>query len=300
MDPIPRQSYIQNLLSGIIHFPLTQIILAIILVNIPTFIFRNIAQSILSVFSINNEFTINLIIFIVRILSVYFMYDLYVKIFEKRKAREIQIGRQALKELILGLLLGFICILAVSSILLIWKKISIISLDWSAPLDRSFFTHIFYAFLQDIIYFMIIFRISEKWLGSWLAIFIASFIFGFKHMLFPGYTLWSAIAQSIEAGLLFSMLFVLTRRIWAMFGFHLMWNFMQYGILGFPEFDRIPSLLKVEYGGPDIITGAPVGLEASLITFLLISGLGLYLLYLAIKNNNLIVSYWRKSSAKDE
>ena len=170
---------------------------------------------------------------------------------------------------------------------------SISNINESAPLFQSILVHLFFAFLQDMVYFIIIFRISEKRLGSWIAIIIASVIFGFKHLLFPGYTLWSAVAQTIEGGLLFSALFLHTRRIWILFGFYFTWNFVQHGIIGFPEFDKIPSLINLDIKGSDLITGNPVGMEASFVTFILLSGLGIYLLHKAYKQNKFIKPSWK-------
>lgn len=165
----------------------------------------------------------------------------------------------------------------------------------SATLFQSLIYHSFFAFLQDIVYFAIIFRILEKWIGSWGAIAIASIIFGFKHLLFPGYTLWSVIAQSFEAGILFSAIYIFTRNIWLIFGFHVAWNFIEYGfILGFGDGTMVP-LFIAEFSGSSLITGMPVGPEASLLTFFILTSVGVYLLTISYRKGNFILPYWKRS-----
>jgi membrane protease YdiL (CAAX protease family) len=83
--------------------------------------------------------------------------------------------------------------------------------------------HSFFAFIQDIVFIAILFRILEQNIGTWLSLIAASIIFGF----------------------------------------HFTWNFIQYAIIGFPVMEHSQPLLAPQFSGPDIITGYPVGLEAS-------------------------------------
>jgi len=281
-----------NVFFRILNFPVIQILIAIILVNVPTFIFRSITQFILSSLSINNDAVTSVVIFLVRVFTVYFAYSLFVKFFEKRKAQEISINSKSIKDIFWGSLLGLIGITTVLVLMWITGNFTIIGVNGSATLFQSFLYHSFFAFLQDIVYYAIIFRILEKWIGSWSAIVIASFIFGFKHLLFPGYTLWSVIAQSFEAGILFSALYIFSRNIWLIFGFHVIWNFIEYGfILGFS--DMIP-LFNSKFSGSSLITGMPVGPEASLLTFIIFTSVGLYFLRVAYKKGNFILPSWKR------
>jgi membrane protease YdiL (CAAX protease family) len=294
MNPKENDRKNTSFVWRILTFPPLLIILGIIFINIPTFILRSITQFILSVLSIQNVTTASFFIFCVRSLSVYFLYLLFIRIFEKRKAKEVLITFSSIKEFIFGGLLGLITIIIVMVIMWIIGSFLITGVNTSATLFQSFFYHSFFAFLQDIVYFAIIFRIIEKNLGSWIAIVFSSIIFGFKHLLFPGYTLWSAIAQALEAGILFSALFILTRRIWFIFGFHLVWNYIQYGlILGF-ESEGLTALFIPEFSGSRLITGMPVGFEASILTFFMGTALGIYYLMKSRKKGNFILPYWKR------
>jgi len=278
----------------ILCFPLSEIIIGIILVNVSTFILRSIAQLILSSLSVEDNIISAIVIFVVRLLTVYFAYIFFVRIFEKRKADEISINPAALKELSLGGLLGLGMIAVVIGLMWCLGNLTVNAINTNATLLQSFIYHFFFAFLQDVVYFAIIFRIIEKSWGSWIAIIIAAIIFGFKHLLFPGYTLWSVIAQTFEAGILFSALFILSRRIWLIFGFHLVWNFIQYGLIQGFDAEGLTPLFRAEFLGSKLITGMPVGLEASLITFILGTILGLYLLIKTYQKGNFILPFWKK------
>jgi membrane protease YdiL (CAAX protease family) len=283
-----------SLIWRILTFPLLQIILGIIFINIPTFILRSITQLILSVLSIQNVTITSFVLFCVRSLSVYFLYLLFIKIFEKRKAEEVSITFSSIKEFIFGGLLGLTTIILVIVMMWIIGSFSITGVNTSATLFQSFLYHSFFAFLQDIIYFALIFRIIEKNLGSWFAIVLSSIIFGFKHLLFPGFTLWSVIAQTLEAGILFSALFIITRKIWFIFGFHLVWNYIQYGFfLGFKS-EGLIALFNPEFSGSRLITGMPVGFEASIVTFFIGTALGVYYLIKSHQKGNFILPYWKR------
>ena len=282
-----------RVIGKIIHFPLVQIIVGIILVNVPTFILRSIAQFILSSLAVTHAPVEAFVVFSVRSLTVYFAYTLFVRLFEKRRAEEIAVSPSALKEISLGGILGLFMITLVMSLMWMTGHFTISGIDRTAPLFQSFLFHSFFAFLQDIVYFAILFRIIEKSLGSWIAILVASLVFGFKHLLFPGYTLWSVFAQTLEAGLLFTALFILSRRIWLICGFHVIWNFVQYGfIMGF-DAEGLTPLFICDFAGSNLITGMPVGLEASIITFCMGTALGIYLLKKAHRKGNFIRPFWQ-------
>jgi membrane protease YdiL (CAAX protease family) len=277
----------------IFNFPLMKIIIGIILVNIPVFLLRSTAQLVMSLLSVNNETVVTIVIFLVRLMTVYFAYIFFIKILERRKVDELSFDISAIKEFSYGGLIALISITSVMGIMWLLGNYTIYEINHSATLFESFLHNFFFAFLQDVVYFLIIFRIIEKSLGSWIAIVLASIIFGFKHLLFPGYTVWSAIAQVFEAGILFSAFFILTRRIWLLFGFHFIWNFIEYGfILGFKP-EGLIELFTSEFSGSFLITGMPVGPEASILTLTIGTGLGLFFIFQAYKKNKLILPFWK-------
>jgi membrane protease YdiL (CAAX protease family) len=274
--------------------PLVKIIIGIAIVNVVTFLFRSIAQAILSALAVEHSTMKSTVVFVVRSLTVYFGYSLFVRITEKRKADEIAIDRKSLTQFVSGSALGILSIGIVITILWLLGFFTIVSTNNLPTIFEDIIFHSFFAFIQDVVFVAILFRILEQSYGTWLSMAAASVIFGFQHLLYPGQTLWSVSAQTIEAGILFCSLYVLTRRIWLIFGFHFTWNFIQYAIIGFPIMEHSRPLLVSKFSGLDIITGYPVGLEASLFTFIIGTGLGLAFLRKAFILKNFIEPRWKR------
>lgn len=274
--------------------PLVQIVIGIVIVNVVTFFFRSIAQAILSALAVEHSTFKSPIVFIVRALTVYYGYVLFVRISEKRKADEITIDRKSLGHVLSGSAVGVLSIGVVLAMMWLLGFFSVVSVNDSPTVFEDIMFHSFFAFIQDVVFIAILFRILEKSLGTWLSMVVASVIFGFQHLLYPRQTLLSASAQTVEVGILFCSLYVVTRRIWLIFGFHFAWNFIQYAVVGFPVMEDSHPLLVTQFSGPAIITGYPVGLEASLLTFVIGTGLGLFLLRKAIVLKKSVEPGWKR------
>lgn len=278
----------------IITFPILKIIIAVILVNVPTFLLRNMAELILSALHVTDKTFVSCIVFVVRIVTVYFAYLLFVRIFERRKAIEISFSNTTIKDFFLGGVYGLLSFSITALIILLTGMCSISSVNENPTLLTNFFFDFFFAFLQDIVYFAIIFRITEKYLGTFISIFIAGVIFGFKHLLFPDYTIWGAIAISLEGAILFTALFIISRNIWMVFGFHFAWNYLANGIFGLVKLEGIQSLLNVEISGPEILAGSRNGIESSVIALAVSLFIGIPYLMIAYRRGNFIRPFWKR------
>jgi len=278
----------------IINFPVLQIIIAVVLVNVLTFILESLAKLTLSTLNINNNFITSSLIFVVRMLSVYFIYLYFVKIFEKRKADEISLDKKTIKDFSIGCIIGLSLISITFLLLYLLGYCSVDGINSSSNLFNSFSFAFFFAFLQDIVYFAIIFRIAERHLGTVLSIVIAGIIFGFKHLLFPDYSIWTGIAITIEGAILFSAFYIKTRKIWMVFGFHFMWNFIQNGFL--LKIQNMESLFKINISGPEILVGNPNGLESSIIAIILSICIGAYFMRKAKLEGKFILPFWKKTT----
>jgi CAAX protease family protein len=273
--------------------PLVLIVIGLIIVNVVTFILRSITQLILSALAIEHATIKSFIIFIVRSLTIYFGYAVFVRISEKRKADEIAIDRRSLNYFLVGGILGIMAIGAVVAVLWSLGFYSVKSVNFSPTMFEDLMFHSFFAFIQDVVFIALLFRILEQSLGSWISMIATSVIFGFQHLLYPGQSLWSASAQAVEVGILFCALYILTRRIWFIFGFHVAWNFIQYAIIGFPVMEPSRPLLVSQFSGPTILTGYPIGFEASLLTFFIGTGLGVFYLRKAIVRKKINKPVWK-------
>jgi membrane protease YdiL (CAAX protease family) len=175
---------------------------------------------------------------------------------------------------------------------------SITATNKAPTVSEDIMFHAFFEFLPAVVFFAILLRILENNFGTWISIGLASVIFGFQHLLYPGQTILSASAQTNEGGILFCSLSVLTRRIWSIFGFMFAWDYIQCAIVGFPVKEISRPLLVAQFSGPSILTGYPVGLEASLLRFAAGTGLGLVFLRQAFAQKRFIRPSWKAISGE--
>lgn len=102
---------------------------------------------------------------------------------------------------------------------------------------------------------------------GWLAIILTSTFFGAVHAGNPNASAFS-IANTMIAGVWFSVAYLKTRDLWFVWGMHLMWNWMQgsfFGVevSGLTEIASL-SLLKEIDSGPRWLTGENYGIEGGI------------------------------------
>lgn len=133
-------------------------------------------------------------------------------------------------------------------------------------------TGLFSAVVEEIVFRGIAFRFIEEWLGSWAAVAASALIFGAVHIFAADATWFSTLATIVEAGLLFAMIYLVTRSLWWVIGVHAGWNFVLSIILGVPVSGNVNAgLLITRPAGPELLSGGAYGLEASLVSFALLS-----------------------------
>jgi len=153
--------------------------------------------------------------------------------------------------------------------------------------------------LEEIVSRGVLFRIIEEGLGTWIALLLSAAVFGFLHIWNPHATVWSALAIALEAGLLFGLIYHVTRSLWLCMGLHAAWNVTQgpfYGIAvsGFAQKGWLASTLQ----GPDWLTGGEFGAEASVIALCICSTLTAILLAIAIRRGTLVPPFWARRRIK--
>lgn len=149
---------------------------------------------------------------------------------------------------------------------------------------------------EELIFRGVLHRSVETVFGSWVAILVASLAFGLVHMLNPAATLGGAIFICIEAGLLLSAAYLVTRRLWICMGFHMSWNYFQSAVFSgvvsgtAPE----PGLLKATMEGPELLTGGSFGMEHSLVALVYCTTVGVILMLIAIRRGHLMPPIWNR------
>jgi len=278
----------------ILHFPLTKIIIGIVVVTGVYAGSQFYLNELLKQRPIAEELR-NLIIRFVSAALVILVYILLYRSYEERKITELStkgIG----KHLGVGILLGVV--LQSLTILVIYLSggftvVSINTILLVVPaLTLSFSTAIF----EEVFFRGIIFRITEEKLGSYLALLISALIFGALHLANPNSSLVVAIGLAIQAGLLLAVAYIYTRNLWFPIAIHFAWNFTQAGIFGAAVSGNAleESLLTTRIEGASWITGGSFGPEGSIQATLFCLVPTVVLLILSRKQNKLINPYWRK------
>jgi uncharacterized protein len=151
------------------------------------------------------------------------------------------------------------------------------------------------GFFEEILLRGIVFRLMEKWLGSWVALGFSALLFGALHLANPNASPLAAFAIAIEAGILLGAIYMLTRRLWAAIGLHMAWNFTQGGIFGVAVSGfETPGLLKPVMKGSDLLTGGGFGAEASLPAIFICTTIGLFFLYRARAKGSFVSPSWHR------
>jgi len=148
---------------------------------------------------------------------------------------------------------------------------------------------------EEIVSRGILFRLTEEGLGTWIALLVSALFFGFAHAANPGATAWSSVAISIEAGLLFGLLYHLTRSLWWCIGLHAGWNFVQGAVFGIPVSGiKVDGLFDSQLQGPDWLDGGGFGAEASVLTVLTCGIASLLLVRRILRNRSVVVPFWKR------
>lgn len=149
---------------------------------------------------------------------------------------------------------------------------------------------------EELIFRGVLHQSVETVFGSWAGILASSLVFGLLHLLNPTATITGAIYISIEAGLLLSAAYMVTRRLWICMGFHMGWNFVQEGVYsgvvsGGPG---EPGLLKATIDGPTLWTGGSFGMEQSIFALVFCTTTGVILLLIAMRRRHFLRPIWSR------
>lgn len=205
------------------------------------------------------------------------------------------------RELSVGIAIAVAMLSAVVAIMAAFGAFKITGMTSLAVVMPAFYMATYAAITEEILMRGLLFRLSEHWMGSWLALILSAFLFGLMHIFNDNSGWLPSIAIAIEAGLLLGAAYMLTRRLWVVIGIHFGWNFVLGGIYGIPVSGyAFPSVFQSEIGGADLITGGKFGAEASIITIIIGGLLSAYLIKLCIDKGHLIAPKWkRKPPAAD-
>lgn len=182
-----------------------------------------------------------------------------------------QLKIRCLPELLGGLLLGGLACLGIVAVLLSQHLVQVTLANGGiGVLHNVLRAGLVAGVLEEVIFRGIILRRLQPVMGTRKTIGIVALAFGATHMFNPSPSFLGLIGAMIGGGLFLSLLFIHTRSIWLVIGFHMAWNTVQGPIFGSPVSGGVPgsTWLKWEGTGPWLLSGGQFGLEASLLTII--------------------------------
>jgi membrane protease YdiL (CAAX protease family) len=253
----------------IINHPITKIFLGLLIICliIPAAIKIAILSPLFSLFNLAEDVSksIQAIFSIAVILATYI---LFFKRYEKRKIEELSTD-SLLSHTLLGFFTGFVLILMVIAVFYLIGYYKPLSLGHYSVLIKAFVFLVLMGIWEEIAFRGIIYRITEKSLGTVWALIITSLIFGFFHLGNDNFNIFSGFAIALEIGLLTGISYTLTKRLWFPIALHVGWNFslIFWGttVSGATEFS---NYIESNLVGPELITGGKFGPENSIMTIL--------------------------------
>ena len=286
MAPPPRAS----LARRIIAFPLTLMLIAV-LVFIAGSVIANLILRQTPAHPNSPWLLANAAIVILCLVAVFWPFCLYLD----REAGGLLGRRGWVRELLAGLAAGaavFSVVVAITAALGFYQVTGRGGIDtiWEPLAVEALIA----GFTEELLFRGILFRYIEKTAGSWVALALTSALFGLAHIFNPGATWFSSLAIAVEAGIMLGAIFMLTRRLWAAMGLHAGWNFTQGWIFGLPVSGTHggTGLMNGRLTGPELMTGGPFGLEASLTAMIVATAFGIVVLVVAIRRGRLVAPLW--------
>lgn len=272
-------------LKKVIHFPLIKIVLGIsvclgVLIGIQNLISKPLVNSLIASKAIGDT-----IVNYVSVIVLLFTYYYFFKVYEKREIKEL--SKKNLKtELFGGFLFGFLVLSLVILTLYVLGYYTVDSISGFSYLLSPFSFLVIAALIEEVFFRLIIYRIIEKWLGTYLALLIISIIFTVPHLLNDNVTLLSVLLL-LTFGFAHSIMYTYTKRLWLPFAFHLGWNFAQpfYGsnLSGTEE----QHIINSNFDGPILLIGSDFGIEDSILSIVLLLVVCAVFLKLSIRKNKI-------------
>lgn len=147
---------------------------------------------------------------------------------------------------------------------------------------------------EELFFRGVLFRLGEDLFGTWAAVAASAAVFGLAHLANPGASLWGAVAIALEAGVLIAALYAVTRSLWWCIGLHFAWNMLQGSVFGsaVSGSGRGSGWLDAEFAGPDWLSGGGFGIEGSVVTVVLLTAVGLWLLRVVHREHLAVRPFW--------
>lgn len=287
IEAMSKPRDLRNAMRQVLYFPLTRIVVGVVVCGVAMLATNGVLRLILRPEGDATRIIRWLLSTAALLLAYYFLFRRY----EGRDVTELS-KTNLLKESLLGLSISVLCVSFVIFALYIMRYYEVLSSNNVTILLLTLLFYVTAATLEEIIFRGIIYRIVEGSLGTKLALILSALLFGLAHVSNEHANAISVVSAA-SGGILLSLLFSLTRRLWLPIAFHAGWNWAlaSFGTIVSGNED-LPTFLQIKLNGPELITGGAFGPENSIITIgivLILSGLAYYLTW---KKGNVVKVPW--------
>lgn len=276
----------------ILNFPLTRILLGLLVCFVAFILAQQLAGKLLDLTSFDKNYR-NLIKGVISSAAVIGAYIYFYRKYEKRAITEFS-NKGIAKYIVVGTLIGILLQSLTILVIILNGGFEIVAVNPFSSIIIPFTVAFTVAIFEEILIRGIIFRIVEEKLGSYISLLITAIIFGALHLANPNSTLMSGVCVGIEAGFLMGAAYIYARNLWLPIAIHFAWNFMQSGIFGAVTSgnENTSSLLTTKITGNQLITGGEFGPERTIqaILFCVVASI----ILLQLSKNKIIRPYWKK------
>ena len=229
---------------------------------------------------------VQLALSVVGALVVVLVYRLLVRWTERRDAFELS-TTGAIGGFLQGALIGVALFCAVFALLWARGIATFSGLGSTGDLVAVFTVSLLAGFGEEIAFRGGVFRLLEEGFGTLVALSVSGALFGLMHAPNPGATVVSTVAIALEAGIMLTAAYAMTRSLWLAIGLHFAWNFTEGGIFGAAvSGGNASGLLKTQLSGSALLTGGEFGPEASVVAVAVCVVLALVMIAITIRRGN--------------
>lgn len=216
-------------------------------------------------FSMKEFFVINLTGLIGTILALW----LLKKFVDKNRFDTLGFYKKNIrKDILLGLLFGFVIMLLGFLILTATRQLMIDTIRFdAADLLLTTAIYIIVAFAEEMYFRGYVLNNLMLSFNKYIALVLSALFFAIVHTANPDFTIWSFVGIFI-AGLFLGLSYIFTKNLWFPIALHFSWNFFQsffgFNVSGMDTYSLFTTRYKVE----NIWNGGRFGFESSMLGFL--------------------------------
>ncbi len=285
-----------SLVGRVLLFPPVRMVLCVLFLSVFLIPHNTIFADLIASTSGGVHRILNYVDVVVSIAFLLLLYRLFARWVEGRHPREIGLEGAA-PEFGLGFLisLGIVGFMVLAMAILGAYRVETWGPAW--VLVDALFRFAIGAFVQVLFFRLILFRYTEELLGTWLALILVAIVFGLAHAANENSTAWTTTALML-GDVLLAGAFILTHRLWMVWGIHFGWNLVQDGIFGLANsgLTQFPSWITPAVDGPSFLTGGSFGIEASPIQVVLSLGVGVLLIKRAMAEGQIVGPAWKRGA----